>query len=278
MPFFSRTFALSRTMSRARVLLAAFLVMGAACGDDDATPVDGGGFDAPAIDTGGGPMVSAQILDYLRGDRASSLTVEVDYVAGTEITSEAQAHFVARLGTVLDKPGGVTVQLDEVIPSHADTPWELEELRTLAAERQTLDGGADGTVLHLMFVDGRFTIRGVLGAALSATSIVIFRETIDQVCDSPSVLPLQRASVCGAIEATVLLHETGHVIGLVNRGLPMVEDHEDPERRGHEATEGCLMYFALEDAGDFALDGFLGGDPEPIDFCAGSMADIQAQQ
>lgn len=269
------------------VLLALTLSLALSCGDDDTTTpgtdtgprADAPGVDAPGTDTGGGPEVRAQILDYLRGDRAASLLVEIDAFPGAGIRPEAEGHFVRELGELLDKPGGVTVQMDEELPSHADTPWELDELRTLAAERFNLAAPADTTKLHVLYVDGRFRIEGVLGIALSGTSVVVFREVVEMVCDRAGALPTARASVCGAIEATVLMHETGHVIGLVNRGLPMVEDHEDAERPGHDETSGCLMYFALENATDFSgfLGGFL-GDPQPIEFCAGSIADVRAQQ
>jgi hypothetical protein len=48
-------------------------------------------------------------------------------------------------------------------------------------------------------------------------------------------------------EAYTLVHEAGHLLGLVNWGVPMVADHEDGQHRGHDASPSCVMYWAVND-------------------------------
>lgn len=48
------------------------------------------------------------------------------------------------------------------------------------------------------------------------------------------------------LETTVVLHEMGHLLGLVNVGSEMVEPHEDESYDHHCDNEDCLMYWAIE--------------------------------
>lgn len=36
------------------------------------------------------------------------------------------------------------------------------------------------------------------------------------------------------LEAATLVHETGHHLGLLNAGIPMVRPHEDPSKGAHD--------------------------------------------
>ncbi len=51
-------------------------------------------------------------------------------------------------------------------------------------------------------------------------------------------------------EQAVTVHELGHVVGLVNLGVPMVSAHEDGAHRGHANNSNCVMYWTVESAQD----------------------------
>ena len=262
------------------------LVILSACGGDDSAP-DTGGTDAGATDSGdfdGGGDGSAgrdagpvpRLEQYIRDDLSARLVFEVDSFPGNAPSAGVQSDFVTSVRSIVDKPGGVEVVLDGTLEAHPGA-WTLEELRTLAEETRDLDVGADAIGIHILYVDGRFEIDGVLGAAFTDRDLVIFRDRIDQQCDSAGI-PLMREQLCQTAEVTILVHEFGHLLGLVNRGLPMVADHEDPEHPGHDVDPDCVMYYAFDGASAFdsLLTRFLGGDTEPLAFCGPSRDDVNA--
>lgn len=268
-------------------MILALLVM-AGCGDDSA-PVDSGADDASLLDAPGsdvagdapgldaGEALHPQIAAFIRSDVASSLTIEVDSFPGAEPSSSVTDSFGDVLRAVLNKPGGITFVEDGSLPSRGDTPWTFGELQSLATNNESLTIDADATRLHLLFVDGRFMVDNVIGIVVGTHAIVIFREVLDGVCSGAVLNPLMREELCDVAEVTVLTHEMGHALGLVNAGLPMVSDHEDPERAKHDVDPECVMYFAFQGPGVGDLLGdFVGGTAEPVGYCAPSLADIAA--
>ena len=209
--------------------------------------------------------------------KPAEVTVEVDSAPGLGPSSNVTTRFGAVLDSVLDKPGGITFVEDGELPARGDMPWTLGELQSLATNNESLEIDADATRLHLLFVDGEFMIRNVIGLVVSTHAIVLFREVLDGVCSGSVLNPLMREQLCEVAEITVLTHEMGHALGLVNAGLPMVSDHEDPERAKHDVDPNCVMYFSFQGQGVGDLLGTLGGsDPQPVGFCAPSLADIAA--
>ena len=49
------------------------------------------------------------------------------------------------------------------------------------------------------------------------------------------------------VENSVLVHEVGHLLGLVNLYQSPV-DHEDPDHPGHSNNDESVMYWAIESA------------------------------
>ncbi len=76
--------------------------------------------------------------------------------------------------------------------------------------------------IQVLFLDGEYD-QGSLGLAFS-TEIVVFIPSEEErgLVGQTQNMALQR------YRATTI-HELGHVVGLVNRGIPMVNDHVDPE-------------------------------------------------
>jgi hypothetical protein len=249
------------------MLRFAFALVLLACGD----PVD------PGRD-GSLPNVPTRIESYVRADAARRLVIELDYVDGALPRASVEADLIARLSSLLDKPDGIEVVHDDVITSRgADHAWTDAELFELADE--TFDDGAPGAIsMHVMWVDGHAAddsgSSATLGLAWSNTHIAMYHDTIEANC-SPG--PLLREEVCSAAQLLVWLHEVGHVIGLVDNGLPMVEAHRDPDHGAHDVNEDCIMYWAFEgrEGLDVLRDRILGGG-EMQDFDAQCLADVAA--
>jgi hypothetical protein len=50
------------------------------------------------------------------------------------------------------------------------------------------------------------------------------------------------AVIAGFVEQATVVHEFGHLAGLVDNGVPMVSPHLDPEHAKHCTNEVCVMY------------------------------------
>lgn len=269
------------------------LALGAACDDDffgggggDPDSGSGGSDDAGgggSEDGGGTVEVPTRIEQYIRSDAARRMVLEVDSVPGTEPPEAVQRRIVETMMMILDKPDGVEVILDGAVTSRgADHAWTDEELVTLARDTLDLDAGPDAVVMHAVFVDGRYARdeggRVTLGLAYDHTNLIIFRERIENACSRASIGPLLRDRLCEDALVTVLVHEIGHVIGLVDRGLPMVTDHKDEEHGAHDSDSSCVMYWVAETGNviDVIAERLIAGGDGELLFGEQCLADIAA--
>jgi hypothetical protein len=249
----------------------------AGCGNGGGPAADGGGRDGG----GGPPPASGRIELYNRSDEARRLVLETDSVPGEEPPAAVQRRVEGGFATLLDKPDGIAFVLDGALESRgADHRWSDDQLRSLARDSFDLEAAATEVTMHLLFVDGRYHASGsegvVLGVALDDTHLVIFSAEVESACGGAG--PLLRDRLCESLLSTVLIHEIGHVIGLVNRGLPMVADHEDGAHPRHDVSQDCVMYFAAESDRivDLLIARITGGETAPLGFDAACQADIAA--
>ena len=262
-----------------RAIFVSLLVSLFACGGSD--PAADASTDISSSDTPSQDMAQVEDMatvdasspaprfeQYIRADEKQSLVFHLHAFADNAPSASVRSAFTTWVGAQVDKPSGVRFEDGTTLDAHAN-PWTVDELVALANANLAEDP-ANEVSINVYYVDGTFERDGVLGAAFTDRDLVIFRETLESNCDG-GVLG---GDSCDIGEESILRHEFGHLLGLVNRGLPQVEDHEDPDHPGHEVQEGCLMYFALETASGL-FGGLLGGG-EPVDFCAASKADIEA--
>ncbi|TNF34586.1 MAG: hypothetical protein EP329_07080 [Deltaproteobacteria bacterium] len=272
-------------------LALALAVGAAACGQGDgSTTSDVVGLDVP--DNPDPPKSDFGPVDHVSGAKYAKLTVEIDFVTGkgpdgVALSDVQEALDRMRADGQLAKPDGIELALDDVLPaSDEDKVWTFEELRTLAQgyRDRPLDAGA--AAIHVLYMDGHYqddTPQGtVLGFAYGGSWMVMFKDNITRACASSTViagpvLTALRDKICARTEASVLLHELGHLFGLVNNGTPMVVDHQDPDHGAHDADQSCLMYWAIErsTAVDLIAERFTSGTPT-LGFCATSLADLAA--
>jgi hypothetical protein len=257
-------------------------LLAVACGRDDG----GGGGDGaggPDADTGGLPRYSALI----RGEPFTSLVIEIDSVPGMEPEQQNQEDLAALLDSLVDKPAGVTAVRDGNLDSRgADHAWTFDELMELAEGSFSRPLGEDAIAMHAIFIDGHSaddSDRGVvLGLAWSHTHIAIFEETIRDMCDASSLPPLLAERQCRGAELAIWTHESGHLLGLVDNGLPMVADHRDGDSQhgAHDASDECVMYWAYEGQALFDLIGanLLGGGDAEVPFDQACLDDLAAER
>ncbi len=205
-------------------------------------------------------------LACLRSDVAS-LVVEIDYSPGNAPGGESISTLKSRLASVCDKPGGITVISTETDFSHSGA-WTADAVRDSGHATRETGPLAESGVLrwHIIFPDGKFDDDSVLGVAVDASTIAIFQDSVD---DAEGQFPFNRPSR-DEIEKAVMVHEIGHLLGLVNLVYDSPIDHEDDGHPGHSNNEDSVMYWAVETVG---LSQFLTGDL-PNDFDADDRADL----
>lgn len=258
------------------VAMSIFCLLAVACRRGD----DGGGADAS---TGDVPRTSLLV----RGAPFPRLVVEVDSVPGMEPDEQNQADLAAVLASIIDKPAGIEVVGDGALDSRgADHAWSFAELMELADSSFDRPLADDAIAVHAMFIDGHSADDSsagvILGLAWSHTHIAIFEQTIRDMCDASSLPPLLAERQCRGAELAIWTHESGHLLGLVDNGLPMARDHRDPDpdHGAHDASDQCVMYWAYEGQALFDLIGdrlLSGGDAE-VPFDQACLDDLAAER
>ncbi len=215
-------------------------------------------------DSSGDSLLGTSSNSLLSGETYTFLRVEIDYVDGRPPSPAALSILERRLNERCNKPGGIEIVVDDAIPPVA-SPTSVAAAAEL--ERLYRDDYAEGTraVLYVLYVNGDAEGAPYLGWAYGPTSITMFGDTIDDA-SGPT-------ATAAEIEAASLVHEVGHVLGLVNRGAPMAEFHEDLHHRGHDTNRSCVMHYRIETT-NVSFLGMNDGAP-PNDFDAACIADLR---
>jgi hypothetical protein len=105
----------------------------------------------------------------------------------------------------------------------------------------------DRVSLYVIYVGGKFSENSnVLAATYLSLSIVVFKSEIVRyapqggVCDDIMIV-----NEC-KVERSALVHEFGHVLGLVDLIYTSPANHEDPQYPNHCTNESCVMHHSID--------------------------------
>jgi predicted Zn-dependent protease with MMP-like domain len=182
-------------------------------------------------------------LACLSDDKYTSMVVEIDYEAGYMPEQSSTDLLKTRLEQVCDKPQGIEVFLTETNFDH-EGQWSASDVREKGWNEKSNNPQSDSTLYwQAIFPSGQYANDGVLGVAVDASTIAIFGEAVD---DAEG--PIFNRPSAEEIENSVLVHEFGHLLGLVNLVYQSPVEHEDEEHKGHSNNEDSVMYWAIESA------------------------------
>jgi len=181
--------------------------------------------------------------DLLAADTFKKMIVEIAYIEGFQPSEKAKNNFKKFIESRTFKPEGV-VFIEKKIASTGKKIYTLDEVVAIEKENRTKYNSTTTIAVWVLFINGKSSRDNnqgsILGAAYWNTSFVIYGETIHGLSDSP--FEPERS----LLEASVINHEFGHILGLTNLGSDLQSDHEDADHPKHCKVESCLMYWAAE--------------------------------
>ena len=208
--------------------------------------------------------------DLLSSKEYNELIVEFIVVSGQSPTQQAIDNLKKLLTDRLNKPDGIKFVTTNV-PSPNKTKYSLDDIVALEDEYRTQFTDDKSIAASFVFLDGEYIENTgdskVLGIAYYNTSMVIFEETIKSFTDDFGEPERHK------LETTVINHEFGHILGLVNTGTAMQTQHQDVAHGAHCDNEDCLMNWTAE-TGD-AISNLVGSSPIPT-FDNNCLNDLKA--
>lgn len=191
----------------------------------------------------------------LRPSPFTEIVIEIDFLAGLEPNQKAVANVIATLKEVTGKRI-VLEGANQMTPTRSGC-YSSGDVAASAASRSISSEGRRAAIyvfyLNVYFCDND----KALGAATNATVAAVFPETYRG-----------KGGIDPAVEETVLLHQIGHLLGLVNFSYVGVRPHHDGN--GHSKNPNSVMHPSAET--DFSRRSALTFDSDDL----GDLADLAA--
>lgn len=176
---------------------------------------------------------------YLQANPFSRLVLEIDYVDSTPPDQNAVNTFVSMIKQYADKPEGVVLAGGNSLMAQKQK-YTSQDLINIAKTNRSSYSSGKTVSLYVLYVNGSLVENeNALGVALTSSMFVIFKDQINQAATS--------LVFSSEIERAVLIHELGHLFGLVNINYQSSIDHEDFDHPHHSNNKESVMYWAIED-------------------------------
>jgi hypothetical protein len=177
--------------------------------------------------------------DLLSSSHYSSLQIEIQYMHGYAPDPAALNNLTVFLKGLLNKPNGIKI-IQKEIP--ASTLFSLPLNYIVNNERRTrvyFTGNGVITV-YVLITNGYYSDNNILATSYWNTSFCIFGKALN---DNSGQIGQVSNSI---LMTTIMEHEFGHLMGLVDQGSPMQVNHKDATNGAHCSNPNCLMYYNVE--------------------------------
>ena len=204
----------------------------------------------PSINSDNNKVVGASAKDLLAATIYTSVKIEIQYMPGYAPDATAINNLTSFFKNLINKPSGIIV-LQTPIAASGKATLSVNDIATIEKNNRTVFSSASQLGVYFLYTDGAYSEGNVLGLAYRNTSMCIIGKTIHD--NSGAVGQVSRTK----LETTVLQHEMGHILGLVDLGSTMQTNHKDAAHGNHCSNTDCIMYYASEttDALGFLLTG-----------------------
>jgi hypothetical protein len=219
----------------------------------------------PVGNTENTKAVGASAKDLLSGSSYNSILIEVQYMPGYQPDAASINNLVSFINSLANKPAGITV-IQSQVPSGGKSVYTLDDIAAIEKADRTKYNSGTQIAINFLYVDGTYTQSDVLGFAYRNTSMCIFAKKVTD--NSGGIGQVSRTK----LESTILEHEMGHILGLVNLGSAMQTPHEDATHEKHCTNTNCLMYYQTQTTG--IMGTLMNGAIPALD--VNCRADIQA--
>jgi hypothetical protein len=182
--------------------------------------------------------LGASANDFLGEGQFNAINIQVQYMPGYKLDDGALAELKTFLNGLCNKSGGISITQSQ-IGSNGDT-LSVDEVAIIEKNNRTAYNLGKTIALYVLVTDGYHDAAGTLGFAYRNTSVCLFGKNI--FSNSGGIYQVSRKT----LEALVLEHELGHILGLVNIGSAMQTPHQDITNGKHCSNGDCLMYFEIE--------------------------------
>ncbi len=206
----------------------------------------------------------------LFSSEVTEVLVEVDYMPQAEpytgtitVGDPVWDFFKNNLSALFNETKMITVptsldEMEQIPPGNSN--YSQSDILDLAEKyRNNPSIENNKASIYIVFVDGFFikdgeTNTSVLGVSFGDTGVIaMFKKALEA-----NTFPNERLRKF--TEQSVLIHEAGHAIGLVNNGIPLTSNHHDNANGSHCTNTKCVMYYLNEGVIDL-IEFLRSGDP-----------------
>lgn len=184
--------------------------------------------------------VGSSANDLLSNNKYNALILEIQYMPGYAPDANAIELVKNFLSTFLKKEGGISIVTRE-IPGTSASSLSLNDIKAIENTSRSSFTNGSTMAISVIYTNGQYSDNAnTLGIAYRNTSVALLGKVIHD--NSGGFGQVSRTK----LEATVLEHELGHLLGLVDLGSQMQLNHKDPANGNHCNNNNCLMYYASE--------------------------------